>query len=144
MLVSPGPGAPAEAGVIDTIRWAAEAKKLLLGLPRPPGHRGAFGGTVTHAPELYARQDSSASCTRTSPFKDCPAPSPRLHYHLPLAVVPETMPDVLETTSTTDNGDHHGPAPPRAPMHGVQFHPESVLTESGYPMFGNWLEETGP
>ena len=63
-------------------------------------------------------------------------------YHS-LAVVPETMPEVLETTSTTDSGIIMGLRHREAPMHGVQFHPESVLTEGGYLMLGNWLEETG-
>ena len=53
------------------------------------------------------------------------------------------MPDVLETTSTTDNGIIMGLRHREAPMHGVQFHPESALTEGGYLMLGNWLEETG-
>ena len=75
-------------------------------------------------------------------FKDVPCPFTATRYHS-LAVVPESMPDVLETTSTTDNGIIMGLRHREAPMHGVQFHPESVLTEGGYLMLGNWLEETG-
>ena len=77
-----------------------------------------------------------------SVFKDVPCPFTATRYHS-LAVVPESMPDVLETTSTTDNGIIMGLRHREAPMHGVQFHPESVLTEGGYLMLGNWLEETG-
>lgn len=144
VLVSPGPGAPAEAGVIiDTIRWAAEAKKPLLGVCL--GHQAiaeAFGCTVTHAPELMHGKTSRLVHENVSVFKDVPCPFTATRYHS-LAVVPETMPDVLETTSTTDNGIIMGLRHREAPMHGVQFHPESVLTESGYLMLGNWLEETG-
>ena len=144
VLVSPGPGAPAEAGVIiDTIRWAAEAKKPLLGVCL--GHQAiaeAFGGTVTHAPELMHGKTSRLVHADVSVFKDVPCPFTATRYHS-LAVVPETMPEVLETTSTTDSGIIMGLRHREAPMHGVQFHPESVLTESGYLMLGNWLEETG-
>ena len=144
VLVSPGPGAPAEAGVIiDTIRWAAEAKKPLLGVCL--GHQAiaeAFGGTVTHAPELMHGKTSRLVHENVSVFKDVPCPFTATRYHS-LAVIPETMPEVLETTSTTDNGIIMGLRHREAPMHGVQFHPESVLTESGYLMLGNWLEETG-
>ena len=144
VLVSPGPGAPAEAGVIiDTIRWAAEAKKPLLGVCL--GHQAiaeAFGGTVTHAPELMHGKTSRLVHENVSGFKDVPNPFTATRYHS-LAVVPETMHEILETTSTTDNGIIMGLRHREAPMHGVQFHPESVLTESGYLMLGNWLEETG-
>ena len=115
VLVSPGPGAPAEAGVIID---------------------------VTHAPELMHGKTSRLVHENVSVFKDVPCPFTATRYHS-LAVVPETMPDVLETTSTTDNGIIMGLRHREAPMHGVQFHPESVLTESGYLMLGNWLEETG-
>ena len=135
VLISPGPGAPSEAGVIiDTIRWAAEANKPLLGVCL--GHQAiaeAFGGTVTHAPELMHGKTSKMVHENVSVFKDVPCPFTATRYHS-LAVVPESMPDVLETTSTRHR---------EAPMHGVQFHPESVLTEGGYLMLGNWLEETG-
>ena len=69
-----------------------------------------------------------------------PCPFTATRYHS-LAVVPESMPDVLETTSTTDNGIVMGLRHREAPMHGVQFHPESVLTEGGYLMLGNWLRK---
>lgn len=144
VLISPGPGAPSEAGVIiDTIRWAAEAKKPLLGVCL--GHQAiaeAFGGTVTHAPELMHGKTSKMVHENVSVFKDVPCPFTATRYHS-LAVVPESMPDILETTSTTDNGIIMGLRHREAPMHGVQFHPESALTEGGYLMLGNWLEETG-
>lgn len=144
LLISPGPGAPAEAGVIiDTIRWAAQTHKPLLGVCL--GHQAiaeAFGGTVTHAPELMHGKTSTLVHENGSVFKGVPSPFTATRYHS-LAVVPETMPEVLETTSTTESGIIMGLRHRDAPMHGVQFHPESVLTESGYLMLGNWLEETG-
>ena len=144
LLISPGPGAPAEAGVIiDTIRWAAQTHKPMLGVCL--GHQAiaeAFGGTVTHAPELMHGKTSTLVHENDSVFKGVPNPFTATRYHS-LAVVPETMPEVLEITSTTESGIIMGLRHRDAPMHGVQFHPESVLTESGYLMLGNWLEETG-
>lgn len=142
VLVSPGPGAPADAGVIiDLIRWAAEAQKPLLGVCL--GHQAiaeAFGGTVTHAPELMHGKTSQLVHEGASVFAGVPSPFTATRYHS-LAVVPETMPEELEVTSTTENGIIMGLRHREAPMHGVQFHPESVLTEGGYLMLGNWLEE---
>lgn len=144
VLVSPGPGAPADAGVIiDVIKWAAKAHKPLLGVCL--GHQAiaeAFGGTVTHAPELMHGKTSQLVHQNESVFKDVPTPFTATRYHS-LAVVPETMPEELTVTSTTDNGIIMGLAHQSAPMHGVQFHPESVLTEGGYLMLGNWLESLG-
>lgn len=144
VLISPGPGAPAEAGVIiDVIKWAAEAKKPLLGVCL--GHQAiaeAFGGTVTHAPELMHGKTSQLVHRNESVFKDVPSPFTATRYHS-LAVVPETIPAELIVTANTENGIIMGLAHRTAPMHGVQFHPESVLTEGGYLMLGNWLESLG-
>ncbi|ORC15920.1 MULTISPECIES: aminodeoxychorismate/anthranilate synthase component II [Rothia] len=144
VLVSPGPGAPADAGVIiDTISWAAETHKPLLGVCL--GHQAiaeAFGGTVGHAPELMHGKTSQLVHTGSSVFKNLPSPFTATRYHS-LAVDPDTLPEILEVTSRTDSGIIMGLAHKSAPMHGVQFHPESVLTEGGYLMLGNWLEEVG-
>lgn len=144
VLVSPGPGAPADAGVIiDVIRWAAETKKPLLGVCL--GHQAiaeAFGGTVGHAPELMHGKTSRLVHEGQSVFRDVPSPFTATRYHS-LAVAPETMPKQLEVTARTENGIIMGLRHREAPMHGVQFHPESVLTESGYLMLGNWLENLG-
>ncbi|MEX3610805.1 aminodeoxychorismate/anthranilate synthase component II [Rothia sp. LK2588] len=144
VLVSPGPGAPADAGVIiDVIRWAAETKKPLLGVCL--GHQAiaeAFGGTVGHAPELMHGKTSRLVHEGQSVFRDVPSPFTATRYHS-LAVAPETMPEQLEVTARTENGIIMGLRHRKAPMHGVQFHPESVLTESGYLMLGNWLEDLG-
>ncbi|MBM7052271.1 MULTISPECIES: aminodeoxychorismate/anthranilate synthase component II [unclassified Rothia (in: high G+C Gram-positive bacteria)] len=144
VLVSPGPGAPADAGVIiDVIRWAKDARKPLLGVCL--GHQAiaeAFGATVSHAPELMHGKTSSLVHEGDSVFKNLPSPFTATRYHS-LAVEPETVPAELRVTSRTDNGIIMGLAHTEAPLHGVQFHPESVLTEGGYLMLGNWLEEVG-
>lgn len=144
ILISPGPGAPADAGVIiDTITWAAQEHKPLLGVCL--GHQAiaeAFGGVVSHAPELMHGKTSQLVHTGQSVFKGLPSPFTATRYHS-LAVEPDTLPQELEVTSSTDNGIIMGLRHRQAPMHGVQFHPESVLTEGGYLMLGNWLEEVG-
>ncbi|WP_421084818.1 aminodeoxychorismate/anthranilate synthase component II [Rothia nasimurium] len=144
VLISPGPGAPADAGVIiDTIRWAAKTNKPLLGVCL--GHQAiaeAFGGIVSHAPELMHGKTSQLVHTNDSVFKNLPSPFTATRYHS-LAVEPDTLPAELEVTSRTDNDIIMGLKHKTAPMHGVQFHPESVLTEGGYLMLGNWLEEVG-
>lgn len=144
VLVSPGPGNPAEAGVIiDVIKWAKTANKPLLGVCL--GHQAlaeAFGGVVGHAPELMHGKTSQLVHTGQSVFKGLPSPITATRYHS-LAVEPATLPAELEVTSNTDNGIIMGLRHVTAPLHGVQFHPESVLTEGGYLMLGNWLEEVG-
>lgn len=144
VLVSPGPGNPAEAGVIiDVIKWAKTANKPLLGVCL--GHQAlaeAFGGVVCHAPELMHGKTSQLVHTGQSVFKGLPSPITATRYHS-LAVEPATLPAELEVTSNTDNGIIMGLRHVTAPLHGVQFHPESVLTEGGYLMLGNWLEEVG-
>ncbi|WP_237237290.1 aminodeoxychorismate/anthranilate synthase component II [Rothia nasimurium] len=144
VLVSPGPGNPAEAGVIiDVIKWAKTANKPLLGVCL--GHQAlaeAFGGVVSHAPELMHGKTSQLVHTGQSVFKGLPSPFTATRYHS-LAVEPATLPAELEVTSSTDNGIIMGLRHVTAPLHGVQFHPESVLTEGGYLMLGNWLEEVG-
>ncbi|WP_185173725.1 aminodeoxychorismate/anthranilate synthase component II [Rothia nasimurium] len=144
VLVSPGPGNPAEAGVIiDVIKWAKTANKPLLGVCL--GHQAlaeAFGGVVGHAPELMHGKTSQLVHTGQSVFKGLPSPFTATRYHS-LAVEPATLPAELEVTSNTDNGIIMGLRHVTAPLHGVQFHPESVLTEGGYLILGNWLEEVG-
>ena len=137
------PRRPAEAGVIiDTIRWAAEAKKPLLGVCL--GHQAIAEAFRRHR-HPRPRADAARpplSCTRTSPCSGRALPLHATRYHSPGGRTGNHA-RRPGTTSHHRQRHHHGPAPPRSPMHGVQFHPESVLTESGYLMLGNWLEETG-
>lgn len=144
VLLSPGPGAPAEAGVcIDLINWATERDKPLFGVCL--GHQAiaeAFGGTVTHSPELMHGKTSRLTHNSTSVFSGVRTPFTATRYHS-LAIQDGTLPEVLEATAWTESGIIMGVRHRTAPIHGVQFHPESVLTEDGYLMVGNWLETLG-
>ncbi|WP_030016216.1 MULTISPECIES: anthranilate synthase component II [Micrococcales] len=144
ILLSPGPGAPADAGVcVDLIHWAAEHQKSLFGVCL--GHQAiaeAFGGTVTHSPELMHGKTSVLTHNSASVFEGVRSPFTATRYHS-LAIAEGTLPSELEATATTESGIIMGIRHRTAPLHGVQFHPESVLTEDGYLMVGNWLESLG-
>ncbi|RUQ21748.1 MULTISPECIES: glutamine amidotransferase-related protein [Kocuria] len=144
VLLSPGPGAPADAGVcIDLIHWATEHGKSLFGVCL--GHQAiaeAFGGTISHSPELMHGKTSVLTHNSTSVFSGVRSPFTATRYHS-LAIAEGTLPEELETTATTESGIIMGIRHRTAPIHGVQFHPESVLTEDGYLMVGNWLESLG-
>lgn len=144
VLVSPGPGAPADAGVcIDLIKWCGVNNKPMLGVCL--GHQAlaeAFGGVVTHAPELMHGKTSLVEHDGTDVFKDIVSPVTATRYHS-LAAVRSSIPEILEITAQTASGVVMGLRHRTAPLSGVQFHPESVLTESGYHMVGNWLESLG-
>lgn len=145
ILVSPGPGTPADAGVsIAVIRAAYESGKPLLGVCL--GHQAiaeAFGATVTHAEELMHGKTSLVRHDGGAFYRDVPQPFTATRYHS-LAVVRDTVPsDTLVITSETEGGVIMGLEHRTAPIVGVQFHPESVLTEGGYRMLGNWLESAG-
>ena len=144
VLVSPGPGTPAGAGVcIDLIKWCGQAGKPMLGVCL--GHQAlaeAYGGTVTHAPELMHGKTSAVIHQGANVFAGLPSPFTATRYHS-LAAVNGSIPPELEITATTESGVIMGLAHRTAPLYGVQFHPESVLTEGGYQMLGNWLESLG-
>lgn len=144
VLVSPGPGAPADAGVcIDLIKWCGVNNKPMLGVCL--GHQAlaeAFGGVVTHAPELMHGKTSLVEHDGSDVFKDIVSPVTATRYHS-LAAVRSSIPEILEITAQTASGVVMGLRHRTAPLSGVQFHPESVLTESGYHMVGNWLESLG-
>ena len=144
VLVSPGPGTPAEAGVcIELIKWCGQNNKPMLGVCL--GHQAlaeAYGGVVTHAEQLMHGKTSEVIHHGTSVFAGLPSPVTATRYHS-LAAVPSTIPDILEVTAETADGVIMGLAHKSAPLCGVQFHPESVLTEGGYSMLGNWLEALG-
>ncbi|ASN18300.1 aminodeoxychorismate/anthranilate synthase component II [Arthrobacter sp. YN] len=144
VLVSPGPGTPAEAGVcIELIKWCGDNSKPMFGVCL--GHQAlaeAYGGVVTHAPELMHGKTSPVQHEGKSVFAGLPSPVTATRYHS-LAAVRDSIPDVLEITAETTNGVVMGLQHKTAPLCGVQFHPESVLTEGGYQMLGNWLESLG-
>ena len=143
ILVSPGPGTPAEAGAsMDVIRDCAAAGTPMLGVCL--GHQAlgeVFGGTVTHAPELMHGKTSEVAHAGVGVLAGLPQPFTATRYHS-LAVVDGTVSDELEVTATA-NGIIMGLQHRTLPLHGVQFHPESVLTEGGHRLLANWLELCG-
>jgi para-aminobenzoate synthetase component 2 len=144
VLLSPGPGTPAAAGVsVDVVHAALAVDKPLLGVCL--GHQAiaeALGATVTHADELMHGKTSSVEHDDSAFYAEVPQPFTATRYHS-LAVVDETVPGDLEVTSRTTGGVIMGLRHRSAPLYGVQFHPESVLTQGGYQMIGNWLGVAG-
>ena len=144
VLVSPGPGKPADAGVsIPVVEQALATGQPLLGVCL--GHQAiaeAFGGVVTNAEELMHGKTSQVAHDDSTLFDGVPQPFTATRYHS-LAVVDGTLPDTLVVTARTPGGVIMALQHRDAPIYGVQFHPESVLTEGGYRMLGNWLEVAG-
>ena len=144
VLLSPGPGTPAAAGIsIAVVHAALAAESPLLGVCL--GHQAiaeALGATVTHADELMHGKTSLIRHDASAFYAGVPQPFRATRYHS-LAVLEGTVPDELEVTSRTEGGVIMGLRHRAAPLFGVQFHPESVLTEGGYRMLGNWLATTG-
>ncbi|TAP28765.1 gamma-glutamyl-gamma-aminobutyrate hydrolase family protein [Arthrobacter sp. S41] len=144
VLISPGPGDPAGAGVsIDLIKWCGQQNKPMLGVCL--GHQAlteAYGGTVTHAEELMHGKTSLVHHENHPVFKNVANPFTATRYHS-LAAVRESIPEELEIIAQTAGGVIMALAHREAPLWGLQYHPESVLTEQGYQMLGNWLEFLG-
>ena len=144
VLLSPGPGTPAAAGVsIPIVTAALESGQPLLGVCL--GHQAiaeALGATVTHAEELMHGKTSLIEHDDSAFYDGVPQPFTATRYHS-LAVVDSTVPSELIVTSRTQGGVIMGLRHESAPLYGVQFHPESVLTEGGYRMIGNWLAVAG-
>lgn len=145
LLLSPGPGTPADAGIcLDAVHSAIEAAVPLLGVCL--GHQAiaeALGGVVSVAPELMHGKTSLISHDGSTLFSGVPNPFVGTRYHS-LAIIDDTVPaELLVTARTVDSGVIMGIQHASAPVYGVQFHPESVLTQSGYRMVGNWLEVVG-
>ena len=144
ILISPGPGTPGDAGLsIPIITYALENRIPLLGVCL--GHQAiaeAMGGTVTHAEELMHGKTSAVTHDNSAQFDGVPNPFRATRYHS-LAIVNGTIPDDLRVTARTEGGVIMAVEHTSAPLWGVQFHPESVMTEGGYTMIGNWLESTG-
>jgi para-aminobenzoate synthetase component 2 len=144
VVVSPGPGVPSRAGAsIAIVREAADAGIPLLGVCL--GHQAigeAFGATVAHAPELMHGMTSLVQHDGSPLYAGLPNPFTATRYHS-LAIVPDTIPAELVVTCRTETGLIMGVAHRTAPIDGVQFHPESVLTEGGYRLLGNWLVMAG-
>ena len=143
VLVSPGPGTPSDAGQsMQVIRDCAAAGTPMLGVCL--GHQAlgeVFGGTVTHAPELMHGKTSPVEHDGQGVLEGLPSPFTATRYHS-LAVVDGTFSDELVVTART-NGIVMGLQHRELPLHGVQFHPESVLTEGGHRLLANWLQVCG-
>ena len=144
VLISPGPGTPKDAGLsIDVVQIALETNQSVFGVCL--GHQAiaeAMGATVTSAEELMHGKTSEVEHDNSLVFKDVPRSFRATRYHS-LAVVDNTVPHDLVVTSRTKGGVIMGLQHVSKPIYGVQFHPESVLTEGGYQMLGNWLESIG-
>jgi para-aminobenzoate synthetase component 2 len=144
VLISPGPGTPDKAGVsIPMIKYCAEHSIPLFGVCL--GHQAigeAFGATVSRAPELLHGKTSEVVHNATGVLTDLPSPFTATRYHS-LAVERETVPDELEITGSTESGVVMSLRHKSLPIEGVQFHPESVLTEHGHQMLANWLVTCG-
>lgn len=144
VILSPGPGTPADAGVsIAMVDLAVRTGVPLLGVCL--GHQAiaeAFGATVTHAAELMHGKVSRVQHTGDELFAGVAEQFAATRYHS-LAVVQTTIPEQLRVTATTESGVVMALRHRELPIFGVQYHPESVLTEGGYRQLANWLHLTG-
>jgi len=144
VLLSPGPGTPEDAGAcIEIVNAAIEKQKPLLGVCL--GHQAigaALGGKVSRAPELLHGKTSQVQHKNEGVFKDLKSPFRATRYHS-LAIETPSVPGELVVTATTESGVIMGVKHKSAPIEGVQFHPESVLTEGGHRLLANWLETCG-
>jgi anthranilate synthase component II len=144
IVLSPGPCTPNEAGIcLDLIPAAAQAGIPLLGVCL--GHQAlgqAFGGDVVRAPAVMHGKTSPIFHDGRSVFAGLPNPFTATRYHS-LIVARETLPAVLEVTAQTDDGLIMGLAHRSLPLHGVQFHPESIATEHGHALLANFMRLAG-
>ncbi|WP_374275176.1 aminodeoxychorismate/anthranilate synthase component II [Brevundimonas sp.] len=140
VLLSPGPCSPNEAGICLPILETAPEDMPIFGVCL--GHQAmgqAFGGEVIRAKTLMHGKTSPILHEGESVFRGLPNPFTATRYHS-LAVRRDTLPDVLEVTAWTEDGEIMGLAHKTRPIHGVQFHPESIATEHGHDLIGNFLD----
>ena len=143
VLLSPGPGTPSGAGIcLDVVRELAGVLPI-FGVCL--GHQAigeAYGATVDRAPELLHGKTSLVHHEGAGVLEGLPDPFTATRYHS-LAIEPGTLPDELEVTARTDSGVIMAVRHRTLPVEGVQFHPESVLTEGGHRMLATWLAVCG-
>jgi len=141
LVISPGPCSPAEAGIsVAAIKHFA-SKLPILGVCL--GHQSmgaAFGGTIVRAQELMHGKTSVITTTQQGVFAGLPEQFTVNRYHS-LSIAREGFPEALEITAWTDDGEIMGARHRELPIEGVQFHPESILTEHGHAMLRNFLEQ---
>ncbi len=144
VLLSPGPGTPERAGAsIGAVRACVATRTPLLGVCL--GHQAigvAFGATVDRAPELLHGKTSAVFHTDAGVLQGLPDPFTATRYHS-LTILPESIPPELEVTARTRGGVIMAVRHIELPIHGVQLHPESILTEGGHRMLANWLGYCG-
>ena len=143
VLLSPGPGVPEKAGVCVELVQHCAGRTPLLGVCL--GHQAiavAYGGTVERAPELLHGKTSRVHHDGAGVLAGQPDPFTATRYHS-LAAVEETLPAELEVTARSESGVVMAMRHRELAVEGVQFHPESVLTEGGHRMLANWLAVCG-
>jgi len=142
IIISPGPGTPEDGGIsLDVIRELHQTTPI-LGVCL--GHQcigAAFGGTVKAAPRLMHGKTSPVHHHGDSVFDGIPTPFTAMRYHS--LIVHHPVPDCLEVTAATDEGEIMAMEHRTAPVVGLQFHPESILTEHGKTILGNFLSRYG-
>lgn len=144
VLLSPGPKTPDDAGIcLDLIRAAAETRLPLFGVCL--GHQAigqVFGGRVVRAQAVMHGKTSAVSHDGTGVFAGLPSPFEATRYHS-LVVHPADLPDALIVNATAADGTIMGLRHKSLPIHGVQFHPESIATQHGHALLANFLGEAG-
>lgn len=139
ICVSPGPCSPAEAGIsVELIQYFA-GKVPILGVCL--GHQAigaAYGGKIVRAQHIMHGKTSPVTHTGTDVFKDLPSPYTVTRYHS-LAIERASLPDCLEVTAQTEDHEIMGVRHKTLPVYGVQFHPESILSEHGHALLRNFL-----
>ncbi|MEO3431705.1 aminodeoxychorismate/anthranilate synthase component II [Inquilinus sp. CAU 1745] len=139
IVLSPGPCDPDKAGICLDLIDAAAGKVPILGVCL--GHQAigqAFGGKVVRAPELMHGKTSDIRHSGLGVMADLPSPIRMTRYHS-LTVERDSLPDCLEVTAETEGGMIMGLRHRRLPIHGVQFHPESIASEQGHRLLGNFI-----
>lgn len=141
IILSPGPGRPEDAGIIIQVVKELGADIPILGVCL--GHQAicsAFGAVVTYAKELMHGKQSMVRFDRKCPlFQGCPETAPVARYHS-LAADENTIPEELQVTAVTEDGEVMAVSHREYPIYGVQFHPESIMTPDGKTMLRNFLE----
>ncbi len=141
LVISPGPCSPAEAGISVAAIKTFAGRIPLLGVCL--GHQAigaAFGGDIVHAKQLMHGKTSPVQHLNAGVFRNLPNPLTVTRYHS-LAIQRETLPDCLEVTAWTADGEIMGVRHKTLSVEGVQFHPESILTECGHAMLKNFLDD---
>ncbi|HCK84854.1 MAG TPA: aminodeoxychorismate/anthranilate synthase component II [Hyphomonadaceae bacterium] len=143
IILSPGPCTPNEAGICLSLLAQAPADLPMLGVCL--GHQAlgqAFGGAVVSAKTIMHGKVSDVRHTGRGLFKGLPSPFKATRYHS-LAVKRETFPDAFSIDAETEDGEVMGMSHKSRPLFGVQFHPESIASEHGHALIGNFLEAAG-